>query len=188
MFALTVLSIFAGKVLAGKGADLTGEVRLSSGRIAKNAVVYFEGSEKAKPMKDAMVDQRDRTFIPHVSVVTVGTKVRFPNNDVVFHNVFTEYHSERFDLGMYPKGTTKIQTFDRPGLAILLCNIHPYMSAFVMCVDTPYYAVADKNGQFHIANVASGEYNVHVWQESGETFTGRVTVNANKSFQFKTQR
>jgi plastocyanin len=134
-------------------ADLSGVVTLSNGKPARQAVVYLEGAVKSKPLKKAVIDQRDRTFIPHVSVVTVGTKVDFPNNDVVFHNVFTEYHSEKFDFGMYARGKTKSQVFDRPGLAVLLCSIHPEMGAYVMCVDTPYYAITDSKGRFSIKDV-----------------------------------
>jgi plastocyanin len=167
---------------------VTGEVFLSSGAAAKEAIVFLEGKDRAAPLTNAVIDQRDKKFTPHVSVVTVGTKVQFPNHDVVFHNVFTEYHSDRFDLGMYPRGASKSQVFDRPGLAVLLCNIHPYMSAYIMCVDTPFYAVADSRGQFRIDNVPDGVYTAHVWQESGETLTQKVEVGSAHKFSFRTRR
>jgi len=168
--------------------DVSGVVTLSSGKAARQAVVFLEGSDKPQPMKNAVIDQKDRTFIPHVSVVTVGTKVAFPNHDVIFHNVFTEYHSQRFDLGMYKRGDTKYQVFDRAGLAVLLCSIHPDMSAYVMCVDTPYYAISDGKGKFQISGVPSGNYMLRVWHESGEKYSVRITVASNQSFQIKTQK
>jgi plastocyanin len=148
-------------------STVTGKVILPNGRPASQAVVIFTGSEHAKPLAKAVVDQKDRTFIPHVSVVTVGTRVDFPNNDTVFHNVFTEFNSTKFDLGMYPRGTTKSQVFKRPGLAVIMCSIHPDMGAYVMVVDTPYYAMTDKAGKYQIGGMPSGHYKVEVWHESG---------------------
>ena len=133
------MSLLAMLVLAGGArGTVTGVVTLSSGRFGRSAVVFLEGAERSRPMAHAVIDQRDKTFFPHVSVVTVGTRVQFPNNDTVFHNVFTEFHSARFDLGMYARGKTKTEVFDRTGLAVLMCSIHPTMSAYVMVVDTPF--------------------------------------------------
>jgi plastocyanin len=117
---------------------------------AREAVIYLEGGQKAVPLPHAMVDQRNKTFVPHVSVVTVGTTVRFPNDDTVFHNVFAYFQAKRFDLGIYPRGASKSETFDKPGLVALLCNIHSNMSAYIVVVDTPYYAVSDSSGRFLI--------------------------------------
>jgi plastocyanin len=168
--------------------DVTGSVTLASGRPAAPAVVFLEGEAKSTPMKKAVIDQRDRKFIPHVSVVTVGTRVDFPNNDVVFHNVFTEYHSERFDFGIYARGKTKSQVFDRAGLAVLLCSIHPEMSAYVMCVDTPYYAVCDGKGRFKIKNVPEGEFNVRSWHETGEKYSQRIRVKPGEVLTIRTAK
>jgi len=162
-------------------AEVSGTVTMASGRPAASAVVYLEGAKKGAPLADAMVDQRNRQFVPHVSVVTVGTTVRFPNNDYVFHNVFADYKAKRFDFGMYPHGATKRITLDKPGLVALLCSVHSEMSAYVMVVDTPYYALTDKQGHFKIANVESGEYKVRVWHESGESATTSWTAGGSHS-------
>jgi plastocyanin len=164
--------------IARAEATVSGSVTLPNGHPAFQAIVVFEGKEKSKPMPKAMVDQRDRSFLPHVSVITVGTKVDFPNNDVVFHNVFTEFHSSKFDLGMYPKGTSKSQTFRRPGLAVIMCSVHPDMGAYVMVVDTPFYAVTDKRGRYQIAGLPEGHYNVTVWHESGAKATLSTDVGS----------
>jgi plastocyanin len=167
---------------------VNGTVSLDNGRPAKMAVIWLQGEEKAEAQADAMVDQRDRTFIPHVSVVTVGTKVRFPNNDTVFHNVFTEFHSTKFDLGMYARGTTKTQTFTRTGLAVLMCSVHPQMSAYIMVVDTPYFAVSDSFGKFKIAKVPPGSYHVQVWQESGQKLDRQLDVSPSGQMNLVLQR
>ena len=144
---------------------------------ARGAVIYLTGSAAPPPpLTTAMVDQRDKMFTPHVSVVTRGTTVRFPNDDSVFHNVFAYFQAKKFDLGMYPRGTTKKVTFDKTGLVIVLCNVHPCMSAYIMVVDTPYYAVSDGSGHFRLPNVPPGTYTLHGWQESGATLTQTVKV------------
>ena len=166
-----------------------GSVALANGKPASHAVVFLQGDgPKPAPLANVVIDQKDMRFTPHLSVVTVGTKVRFPNNDAVFHNVFTEYHASRFDLGMYPRGKSKFQTFDRPGVAALLCTVHPEMSAYVVVVDTPYYAMADKQGRFTIPNVPVGKYKAQVWHESGEKGAQDVTVSEGGTLSLKTHR
>ena len=98
-------------------------------------------------------------------VVQVGTVIDFPNRDPFFHNVFSQFDGKRFDLGLYEAGSTNSVKFDRVGVSFLFCNIHPEMSAVVVTVDTPYYAVADHSGRAAIANVPDGSYDLHVWSE-----------------------
>ena len=157
-------------------ATISGHVSLASKADAGSAVVYLTGDFHAEPLHNAIVDQRDRTFIPHVSVVTVGTTVRFPNDDTVLHNVFAYFNAKKFDLGMYPRGQSKPVKFDKPGIVDLLCNIHPDMSAYIMVVDTPYYAVASDHGQFEIKGVPAGNYTLHAWHESGQETEQQLTV------------
>ena len=135
------------------GAELAGTVEVS-GRPAQNAVVWLEatGAPAAHEQK-VVLDQRNLAFAPQVMVVRVGTTVDFPNNDKVFHNVFSFRDGKKFDLGMYPNGSAKRIVFDKPGLARLFCNIHPNMAAYVMAVDTPYFAVSNESGAFTIAGV-----------------------------------
>lgn len=159
-----------------QGTDVTGKIQLANGGPGKNAVAWLSGTEKSRPLKSAVVDQRDLTFIPHVSVVTVGTTVRFPNNDTVYHNVFAEFDAKRFDLGMYPRGSTKSIRFDKPGMVALLCSVHSEMGAYIMVVDTPYFAVAGSSGIFRVPNVPPGAYTLHVWHESGQVYKQDVNV------------
>jgi len=158
--------------------DVTGTVSLGTRGIARDAVIYLEGDKKASPMVKAVIDQRQKTFIPHVSVVTVGTIIQFPNNDTVFHNVFAYFDAKKFDLGMYPRGATKTVSFDKKGVVALLCNVHSEMSAYIMIVDTPYYAVADKDGKFTVKNVPPGDYTLRAWHESGAIYTQQLKVAA----------
>ncbi|CAN5406618.1 hypothetical protein BH11ARM1_BH11ARM1_07350 [soil metagenome] len=162
-------------------AHIAGKITLSSGKPAKWAVIWLEGREHSKPLKNSMIDQRDRTFIPHVSVVTVGTKVLFPNNDTIYHNVFADYDAKKFDLSYYKRGDTKSLVFDKTGLVYLLCQIHEEMSAFILVVDTPYYAKADEKGDFSITGVPSGTYKLSVWHENRETERRQLVVSGDQT-------
>lgn len=159
--------------------ELQGTVRVGA-RTQADAVVWLESSlpaPAAAPAR-AVLDQRNLMFSPHVLAVRVGTTVELPNNDLVFHNVFSFHDGKKFDLGLYPVGTMKRLTFDRAGLSRLFCNIHPAMAAYIMAVDSPYFAVSDKQGRFSMRGVPAATYTYHAWRPGGEIVTGVVTVDA----------
>src|ERR1700678_608150 len=109
--------------------------------------------------------QKNRTFIPHLQIIPVGTVVQFPNADPFFHNVFSLFDGKRFDLGLYEAGQSKSVTFSREGVSYIFCNIHPEMSAVVLALSTPLFAVADAENGFVLRDVPPGDYNLHVWIE-----------------------
>ena len=109
--------------------------------------------------------QKDRTFTPHLQVIPVGSVVRFPNADPFFHNVFSLYEGKRFDLGLYEAGSSKSVTFSRKGVSYIFCNIHPEMSAVVLALSTPLYAIADAKDSFELRHIPPGDYKLHVWIE-----------------------
>jgi len=113
--------------------------------------------------------QKNKTFVPHLLVVPVGSEVEFPNKDPFFHNVFSLFEGKRFDLGLYESGTTRSRRFDRPGISYLFCNIHPEMSAVIVVLDSPYYATSNQLGQVEIPNVPAGLYTLHVWREGSSS-------------------
>ncbi len=131
------------------------------------------------PQQKVVLDQRNLAFVPFVLAVRVGTTVEFPNNDKVFHNVFSFRDGKKFDLGMYPTGSMKPIVFDQPGLARLFCNIHPNMAAYVMAVDSPYFAVSNEKGAFTLSGVPPGTYNYHAWRPGGQPLTGSINVDGN---------
>jgi hypothetical protein len=112
-----------------------------------------------------MLMQRNRMFIPHLQVVPVGAVVQFPNADPFFHNVFSLYDGKRFDLGLYEAGSSKSVTFSREGVSYIFCNIHPEMSAVVLSLPTPLFAIADANDSFALRNIPPGDYKLHFWIE-----------------------
>ncbi len=109
--------------------------------------------------------QKNRTFIPHLQVIPVGSMVEFPNADPFFHNVFSLFQGKRFDLGLYEAGSSKSVTFSREGVSYIFCNIHPEMSAVIVALSTPLYAVADATDSFALSNIAPGDYKLHFWIE-----------------------
>jgi hypothetical protein len=109
--------------------------------------------------------QKNKTFIPHLLVVPVGSSVAFPNEDPFFHNVFSLFDGKRFDLGLYEAGSTRSVVFSRQGVSYIFCNIHSGMSAVVIALDTPFYSIASPNGTFQMSDVPNGDYDLHIWVE-----------------------
>jgi plastocyanin len=178
LFILGVLALTVSA--AGTAAlDLRGTARAGD-RPQPNAVVWLEspGGPPGLEARRPVLDQRNLSFAPHVLAVRVGTWVDFPNNDRVFHNVFSFRDGKKFDLGLYPVGVQKPVRFDKPGLSRIFCNIHPNMAAYVVAVDSPYFGVADERGAFTIPQVPAGSFTYHAWRPGGPDLTGKVTVDA----------
>jgi plastocyanin len=155
-----------------RGNLVTGRIELfeRDGRSHANAadvVVFLEPRqpEPAAPRpRPAAISQRGRRFDPSVLVVTVGSTVLFPNDDLVFHNVFSLSRGNHFDLGTYGQGVSRQQTFATPGLVKVHCNIHPEMAAHVLVLHTSLHAVTAADGFWLIPDVPDGAYTLRVWQ------------------------
>jgi len=173
-----MLLIGAG-LASAQSANVTGQVQLVGDRSEQakknrpNVVVWLnpiEGSA-VRPVSDSessrppRLVQKDKRFDPHILVVPVGSAVEFPNHDPFFHNVFSLFEGKRFDLGLYEAGTTRLVHFDRAGVSYIFCNIHPEMSAVVIALKTPYYAISDAAGRISINSVPPGHYEMQVWAE-----------------------
>jgi plastocyanin len=173
----------AGAGQAPSLADVTGAVSVE-GRARRDAVVWIQGPAAPETAPAAVVlDQRNLAFAPRMLVVRVGTRVEMPNNDRVFHNVFSFKDGKRFDLGLYPVGTTKVVHFDTPGLSRIFCNIHPNMAAYVLAVDAAYFAVTDERGRFTIRGVPAGPATYHAWRPGAEPLSGRFVVGASRGLE-----
>jgi plastocyanin len=139
---------------------------------ASNAVVWLTpigdavDPPRQNPSQIPRLVQKNKQFHPSLIVVPVGGKVEFPNQDPFFHNVFSLFEGERFDLGLYESGTTRFVQFDKPGISYIFCNIHAEMSAVIITVDTPYYGVSDARGEISVPKVPPGRYRLQVFHAS----------------------
>jgi plastocyanin len=140
----------------------------------------------ANPAQTPRLVQKNKSFEPHILVVPAGSMVEFPNHDPFFHNVFSLFEGKRFDLGLYEAGTSRTVRFDRPGISYIFCNIHPQMSAVIITLTTPLYAISNADGQITLAGVPYGRYKMHVWSEGmgpedTQPFTREITIAENSS-------
>ena len=174
--ALLVLAVGSSTIGGAETGEVRGVVR-AAGRPVIDAVIWLQAPNAPVAQNPTPVlDQRNLEFLPRVLVVRVGTTVKFPNNDRVFHNVFSFRDGKKFDLGVYPVGAVKHVTFDREGVSRLFCNIHPNMAAYVVSVDSPYFAASDANGMFTL-RAPPGQYSYKVWRAGAALRDGRVTVD-----------
>jgi hemoglobin len=146
-------------------------------------VMLFPAKGGAKrTAKQRVIEQRGKTFEPHVMAVPVGSTVSFPNFDPIYHNVFSLSKSKAFDLGMFKNGETREVKFDKAGIIRLGCNLHANMAAYLIVVDAPHYAVVEADGAFSFKSLAPGKYKVQAWSEqSGEPTTTEVEVKAGEN-------
>ena len=139
---------------------------------ASKAVIWLTpiGTTVQPPLQESsqipQLVQKNKSFQPSLLVIPVGGKVEFPNHDPFFHNVFSLFEGKRFDLGLYESGTTRFVQFDKPGVSFIFCNIHEQMSAVVITLATPYYAISDARGDVTIPNVPPGRYVLQVFHSS----------------------
>ena len=143
------------------------------------SVVYLEAAPRSafeqNESKQAVMDQRNETFVPHVLAITTGTTVAFPNSDRIYHNVFSLSKPRPFDLGRYAVGRSKSIRFDRPGVIRVFCDIHSHMSGFILVFSHPFFSVTDAVGRYRIDNVPPGSYTLVAWNE-GLTAESRVVA------------
>jgi plastocyanin len=160
-------------------ATVSGSVMLAGGDAAakkrdySNAVVWLEpasgvalAAPSAEPKRVTM-DQRDKTFVPHLLAVQVGTAVDFPNDDPINHNVFSNFDGQIFDVHLYSPQMSKRVVFRRPGMVRVFCNIHDTMSAVIAVLPTPYFAVTGADGRYAI-DVPAGDYRLRFWHEHAQ--------------------
>lgn len=163
--ALSAASVSGRVELVGAGDSVVrGSVDFSG------VVVWLEPASgtlepPAAGAPPATLLQRDKRFTPHVLAIQVGTAVNFPNEDPIFHNAFSSFDGQIFDIGLYPPGTSRKIEFKRSGIVRVFCNIHPMMSAVIAVVPTPWFGTTDERGMFQIDDVPPGRYRVKIFHE-----------------------
>jgi plastocyanin len=139
--------------------------------------VVLEGAAPVRPEPvTAVLNQKDKRFAPELLMVPVGSTVSFPNEDPLFHNVFSLSRSRQFDLGYYPQGQTRTVKFDRPGIVQVYCHLHPNMYSAVLVTESPWRLQPAEDGSFAFQNIPDGEYELVVWHNSAGLFRRKVRV------------
>lgn len=166
IFGIGVAFLLLASSHAGDAGRISGKVMGKS--VEKYPVVVFvesvSGSKAGPPAQRPTMDQKEKAFVPRVLPVVVGTTVEFTNSDSFKHNIFSP-DGERYNLGSWVGAKGRSYTFKKPGVYRQLCNIHPEMLAYIVVLDTPYFSLTDKDGNFEIAGIPSGKYVLRVWGE-----------------------
>jgi plastocyanin len=168
MFVKSALLMSGFALMAAEAfcnGSVTGTIVSDIEKNKEDAVVYLKGVNGAVVPQKVTIEQHHLTFIPKVTTIPAGSTVEFTNHDKIYHNVFSVSESKKFNLDTYDHGKPKHVTFDKPGVVSLLCNVHPEMSAWVVVTENKYAAVTDKAGNFIIADVPAGTYEISAWSE-----------------------
>ena len=137
------------------------------------------GPVSATPSTVQLV-QKDMAFVPSLLPIQLGTRVEFPNHDVVYHNIFSFSPTKRFDLGRYRPEDLPIpsQVFDKPGLVTLRCEIHSHMRGLILVLNTPHFVVTDEEGRFRLTGLPAGHFTLKVWIDSATTRAQTVDLKS----------
>lgn len=185
MKRLLVIGIVLCAAFPAAGATVSGKVNFATKRgqtpIVNETLVWLEplgGRAVRRPPATFRMTTRNKTLLPHVLAIPVGSTVEFPNEDPISHNLFSLSSASTFDLGLYRRGAGKSHKFDTPGIVNVYCNVHPNMAAVIQVMPVAWYAFADANGNYSIPEVPPGKYRVVAWNEQGGQTTADIDVTA----------
>jgi plastocyanin len=165
---------------------ISGEVNDPDGKGIAQAIVFVQeptAPPSSTPARaTAIMDQVDKTFVPGVLPVIVGTQVQFPNRDQIRHHVYSFSRAKRFELPLYHGEEARPVLFDKAGVVTIGCNIHDWMSAIILVLPNSHYAVTDEQGRFTLPGLDAGTYTLTAWhaqsREKTENIAQRVEVAA----------
>ncbi len=160
--------------------------KVEAPEVPASAVWVGSGAPALDPARTEpiRIAQRGFQFRPALAVVQVGTPIAFPNQDALYHSVFSYSPTKRFDLGRFRKGEEPDPVvMDKPGAVQLFCEVHEHMRANLLVVDTPWYAVTDGDGRFSIDGIAPGTHVVRVWLSPKQTVERTVELKAGQSLE-----
>lgn len=152
-----------------------------------NVVLYLESTPGIRHAvgvqapRSAELRQSAERFLPHVLAVRTGTTVQFPNDDALFHNVFSLSRVKSFDLGRYPKGASRTVTFPKAGVVPVFCHIHADMSAYIVVLDHTFFVTPDSAGRYALEGVPPGDYQLVAWHERIKPFSVPVRVEVGRT-------
>jgi len=161
--------------------DLSAEGKPLRAEEAQEAIVYFRPKvppQVAPAQEIPVISTRHKQFAPRVLAITVGSKVRFPNEDPILHNAFSTSKDNAFDVGLYGQGDGEIVTFSHVGYVRVYCNVHHSMMGHILVLDTPYFTHPDASGNFHLSDVPAVEGDLVVWHERATPWHTVITAGA----------
>jgi plastocyanin len=178
-----------GGSLFVEAAELSVMVVSRDGRGVDEVVVIAmpaaAGSRSSPAPRPAVMDQKNLEFLPRVLVVAAGTRVEFPNNDSVSHQVYSFSAAKHFQLPLYKGEVHPPITFDRPGLVVLGCNIHDAMVGYIYVTDAPYFGTTGAGGNLQLKGLPAGDYRVAIWSpfiaDPSESLTRTVHIDGSES-------
>ncbi len=158
----------------------------SNGKKQDQVVIFLEPQSQlgkvSKPV-DIIIDQRDKEFIPFVTVVQKGTSIRFPNSDAIRHHVYSFSKQFNFQIPLYGNVEPKPIQFNTSGVIPLGCNIHDWMKAFVFVSETPYFSLSNKSGAAKVNNIPKGKYLAKLYHPSMKNWKSQpgklIEINGN---------
>ncbi|HXS90381.1 MAG TPA: hypothetical protein VN705_13595 [Steroidobacteraceae bacterium] len=162
-----LLATLGVAALASNAAARTvsGQVLGQDGKPIANAVVFVQepASLPSSAASTAIMDQFNKTFVPEMLPIAVGTQVRFPNRDQIRHHVYSFSRPKRFELPLYKGEEAPPVLFDKPGVVKIGCNIHDWMSAIILVLPNDRFAVTKEDGTFSLPGLDSGKYTIAAW-------------------------
>jgi len=148
----------------------------------ENVVVFLKDAPpRAVPPRRAAIRQRGETFVPRVVAVPVGSTVDFPNDDPIYHNVFSLSRARTFNLGRFPRGESRAVKFDKAGIVKVFCDIHSHMAASVVVFNHPWFTVPDADGNFEISGLPADNPQITAWHERLGDTTIRVRTEGGRA-------
>ena len=150
--------------LTSFSAEISITVKSTSGSLVTDAVATFTAKKNKRiKSKTYIIDQINKTYVPHVKIIPVGSKISFPNKDNIRHHVYSFSDAKKFELPLYEGTPTKPVTFKKKGIVTLGCNIHDWMRGYIFISDTPYYGLSNTSGKIVIKNIPKGKYSLNIW-------------------------
>ncbi len=194
-FLYLLVFLYGNNTQANELNDVTtikGKITLTGKQAGKakleDVFVYYQPiksllTPKFVPLSEPLdIKMKNKAYVPRVSVIPAGSEIRIENADSILHNAFSPSRPNNFDLGLYKKNSGKIQRLSQPGVVKLFCNVHYHMVAYVLVLDTPYYARVNKDGRFEINNIqlqkntSFNKGRLYLWHERAKKVVKKINL------------
>lgn len=175
---LALATVVVAWACAAGAASLTVRVRTPAGTPVEDTAVVLDPVSGTPPRsrRSATIEQRDRDFVPYLTIIQKGTAIDFPNRDPFKHHVYSFSPAKVFEIKLYAGKPANPVIFDQTGVVALGCNIHDWMEAYALVVDTPWFAKTGADGVARIDRVPAGTYRLRLWHPRQKAAAADVGV------------